>query len=223
MNWTMYAFRNGTAKMEEAGAEGGGAPSETAAGGETAPQGALGGQAGTAPDGGSEFDWGNATPQSYFEKVSAPTGDGIEFDSKMAAERYGQFCIDNKISPEVLTKYLAMESKFIVEQNKATEAEEARRNAEFRRGFEAQGAALKRDFSPQQIQSAVDVLGRDFAGDKDFMRYATREMSNNPSLVKLLVNWAETHQTDGGVGAGKGVTNGAGLGFAARWTGRNIG
>lgn len=210
--------------MDEAGAEGGGAPAETAGGGETAPQGALGGQSAPADtSAGGDFDWGNATPQSYFEKVSAPTGEGIEFDSKMAAERYGQFCIDNKIPPEVLTKYLAMEGKFVVEQNKAMEAEEARKNAEFRKGFEAQGAALRRDFSPQQIQSAVDVLGRDFAGDKDFMRYATREMSNNPSLVKLLVNWAETHQTDRGVGAGHGVTNGAGLGFAARWTGKNIG
>lgn len=221
MNWTMFLLRHGAVKMDEAGAEGGGAPAETAADGGAEPQGALGGQPATTE--GGDFDWGNATPQSYFEKVSAPTGEGIEFDSKMAAERYGQFCIDNKISPQVLSKYLAMESKFIVEQNKATEAEEARKNAEFRKGFEAQGAALKRDFSPQQIQSAVDVLGRDFAGDKDFMRYATREMSNNPSLVKLLVNWAETHQTDRGVGAGHGVTNGAGLGFAARWTGKNIG
>lgn len=226
MDWMKFASPMGAVKMEEAGGEGGGAPD---AGADAATGGALGGSsAPTATTGGEgagssaeAFDFGNATPQSYFEKVTAPTGEGIEFDSRMAAERYGQFCIDNKISPDVLTKYLAMESKFVIEQNKAAEAEEAKRNAEFRKGFEAQGAVLKRDFSPQQIQSAVDVLGRDFAGDKDFMRYATREMSNNPSLVKLLVNWADTHQTDTGVGAGSGATAGSGRGFAARWTGKN--
>lgn len=227
MDWMKMTSPMGVVKMEEAGGEGGGGNSATTggAGGEGGgePQGALGGSGGAPAPTGGEFDWGNATPQSYFEKVTAPTGEGIEFDSRMAAERYGQFCIDNKISPDVLSKYLAMESKFVIEQNKAAEAEEAKKNAEFRKGFEAQGAALKRDFSPQQIQSAVDVLGRDFAGDRDFMRYATREMSNNPSLVKLLVNWAETHQTDTGVGAGNGAAAGSGRGFASTWTGKNYG
>ena len=230
MNWTMFLLRHGAVKMDEAGAEGGGAPAETTAGGALTGTGGIGDAPTTDASSidnsdvqsDSGYDWEHATIDDYFSKVSAPKIDGVEFDVKMAADHYGQFCIDNKISPEVLTKYLEMEGKFVAEQNKATEAEEARKNAEFRKGFEAQGAALKRDFSPQQIQSAVDVLGRDFAGDKDFMRYATREMSNNPSLVKLLVNWADTHQTDGGVGIGNGVTNGAGLGFAARWTGKNI-
>lgn len=229
MNWTMFLLRHGAVKMDEAGAEGGGATAETTAGGaltgtggaEDTPTTDASSSDNSDVQSDSGYDWEHATVEDYFSKVSAPKIDGVEFDVKMAADHYGQFCIDNKISPEVLTKYLEMEGKFVAEQNKATEAEEARKNAEFRKGFEAQGMALKRDFSPQQIQSAVDVLGRDFAGDKDFMRYATREMSNNPSLVKLLVNWAETHQTDRGVGAGNGVTNGVARGFAARWTGNS--
>lgn len=231
MNWTMYAFRNGTVKMEEAGADGGGAPAETTAGGvlttEAAEASSPTEAEQTATDGGTSaeqggYDWEHATADDYFSKIAPKLSDGVEFNSKIAALRYGQFCIDNKIPPEVLTKYLEMESKFVSDQNKAMAEREAQESAEARKNFEAQGAVLKRDFSPQQIQSAVEVLKRDFAGDKDFMRYATREMSNNPTLVKLLVNWADTHQTDGGVGIGNGVTNGAGLGFAARWTGKNI-
>ena len=231
MDWLKMVAPMGAVKMDEAGGEGGGvapaggAVGEGGGGADAAPQGALGGgnsPASTGGEGGG-YDWEHATAEDYFSKVTAPKIDGVEFDAKMAADRYGQFCIENRISPETLSKYLALEGKFVAEQNKVAADEEAKRNAEFRKGFEAQGAVLKRDFSPQQIQSAVDVLGRDFAGDKDFMRYATREMSNNPSLVKLLVNWAETHQVDTGTGAGKGAGGLGGRGFASTWTGKNYG
>ena len=228
MNWTMFLLRHGAVKMEEAGSEGGGAPADQPTGGVPADQptgGALTGTGGATDNGATDnggYDWEHATADDYFSKVTPKMSEGVEFNSKIAALRYGQFCIDNKIPPEVLTKYLEMESKFVADQNHEAQVREEQANAEARKNFEAQGATLRRDFSPQQIQSAVEVLKRDFAGDKDFMRYATREMSNNPTLVKLLVNWADTHQTDHGVGAGNGMTNGSGLGFAARWTGKNI-
>ncbi len=226
MDWLKMVAPMGAVKMDEAGAEGGGSPAPAGDGdmGST-PAGALGGGNGPASDGGEVqgYDWEHATAEDYFSKVVAPKIDGVEFDAKMAADRYGKFCIENRISPETLTKYLALEGKFVEEQNKAAASEEAKRHAEFRKNFEAQGEALKRDFSPQQIQSAVDVLGRDFADDKDFMRYATKEMSNNPSLVKLLVNWAESHQVDTGTGTGRGAGGVGGRGFASMWTGRNYG
>jgi hypothetical protein len=230
MNWTMFLLRHGAVKMEEAGSEGSGALTGT--GGVTdngaTDNGATDNGAtdnGATDNGATDnggYDWEHATADDYFSKVTPKMSEGVEFNSKIAALRYGQFCIDNKIPPEVLTKYLEMESKFVADQNHEAQVREEQANAEARKNFEAQGATLRRDFSPQQIQSAVEVLKRDFAGDKDFMRYATREMSNNPTLVKLLVNWADTHQTDHGVGAGNGMTNGSGLGFAARWTGKNI-
>ncbi len=234
MDWLKMVAPMGAVKMEAAGGEGGGGDPAPAggAGGEggadPAPQGALGGGDNPAPAGGEGgeaqgYDWEHATADDYFSKVAPKLTDGVEFNPKIAALRYGQFCIDNKIPPEVLTQYLEMEGKFVADQNREASERQAKEDADVRKNFEAQGAVLKRDFSPQQIQSAVDVLGRDFAGDKDFMRYATREMSNNPSLVKLLVNWAETHQVDTGTGAGKGAGALGGRGFASTWTGKNYG
>lgn len=228
MDWMKAIAPIGAAKMEEAGVEGGGgapAPAGGDGGHDADPAGALGGGGGPAPAGGEGggYDWEHATAEDYFSKVSPKLDGGVEFNSKAAALRYGQFCIDNRIPPEVLTKYLEMEGKFVADQSREASERQAKENAEARKSFEAQGEALKRDFSPQQIRSAVDVLGRDFAEDKDFMRYATREMSNNPSLVKLLVNWADTHQVDTGTGAGNGAGAVGGRGFASTWTGKNYG
>lgn len=218
MNWLKMS--NPILMDEVSGAEGGG-------GGDPAPTGALSPDNSTpapsAPSEGGEqaYDFANATPQDYFSKVEIPSIEGVEFNKDAALKNYGQFCIDNKISPEVLTKYLALEGKLIAEQNKVAEAESAEESAAERKNFEAQGVALKREFSPQQIDTAVEALSRDFSQDKDFMRYATREMSNNPSLVRLLVNWAETHSVDKAIGVGSGSSGSGAKGFAARWTGKN--
>ena len=223
MNW----LTNKNVLMAEAGGEGGGGENSAPA---NPPAGALNGGENSAPanppasEVNSEsgaYDFTNATPEDYFGKVEVPSIDGIEFNRETAMKNYAQFCIDNKIAPEVLSKYLALEGGLVAEQNKAAAAEEAAQQAEARKNFEAQGAALKREFSPQQISTAVEALTKDFSRDKDFMRVATREMSNNPSLVRLLINWAETHKTDNGTGVGNGIGGGSERGFAARWTGKN--
>ena len=67
--------------------------------------------------------------------------------------------------------------------------------------FVREGEAVRKEFSPEQIGSAKEAL-REFSGDKVFMSMATGRLSNSATLVRLLVNWAETHRGDGLPGGG---------------------
>lgn len=207
---------NGGAPNGGAGALGG--AGQSSAGGEGGEnKGALGG-AGQPP---APIDWENVTDSELFARVQVPKIDGLKFDVKAAEKMYGQLCRENKIEPSVISKFLELEGKAFAAKQSARVAEAKKASAELQKNFNAQGEALHKTFNDQQIGTACDVLAKDFAGDKDFMKVATRELSNNSTLVKLLLNWREHHQTDGGTGlnGGTGTDN---RGFASRWTGKNI-
>lgn len=156
-------------------------------------------------------------------KVKVPQIDGVQLNIEDVSKRYAAFCRENKISPEVMSKFLELEGKYFAEDDRKA-AEEMQRVANERKAnFDAQGELLKKTYTQEQIGTAVKVLGSDeFSGDKDFMAIATKELSNNPTLVKLLLNWSEHHQADTGTGAGQGTGAGGAVGFAERWTGKKL-
>ena len=178
------------------------------------------GKNGLTSDGG--IDWEKISDADYFAQVKVPQIEGAQFNVDVAAKKYGRFCVENHIAPDVIGKFLELEGKAFAESDKAARAEAEKQSAEALKNFNAQGVELRKEFTADQLTNAAEVLGREFGQDKDFMKFATRELSNNKTLVKLLLNWREHHQTDGGTGLGKGAGGTGTIGFAERWTGKKV-
>lgn len=218
---------------------GGGAGGEGGTGGQGGALSSAGGQGGQGGEGGGQggalsnagkngltadggIDWDKISDADYFAQVKVPQIEGAQFNVEVAAKKYGRFCVENHIAPEVIGKFLELEGKAFAESDKAARAEAEKQSAEELKNFNAQGVELRKEFTADQLTNAAEVLGREFGQDKDFMKFATRELSNNRTLVKLLLNWREHHQTDGGTGLGKGAGGTGTIGFAERWTGKKV-
>lgn len=223
------------------GAGGGGGTGDGTGGGTDAGQGVEnGGEGGTGDDahkggalsgagdnkggvGGEPVDYSKMTDADFMAKVTAPNIEGVSLNLEDIGKRYAAFCRENSISPEVLTKFLEMEGKYFAEDDKAIAAEMEKEALARKENFDAQGEVLRKNYSDEQIKNSVSVLASDdFAKDEDFMKIATKELSNNSTLVKLLLNWGEHHKTDTGTGAGAGAGGGGAAGFAERWTGKKF-
>lgn len=187
--------------------------------------GALGGGAGGGGTGGAgedAIDWDKITDDEYFGKVQVPTVEGVNMNMDYVKKTYGEFIRKHHISPEAVAEYLQMEGGTFKKAYDETMAKQRAETEEIRKNFNAQGEALKKAYNPQQIDTAVKALAT-FSDDKDFMQVATTNLSNNPTLVKLLLNWAEHNSVDDTAGAGAGAGAGGGLaGFAERWTGKKM-
>jgi hypothetical protein len=192
--------------------------------GDQNPGGALSGAGGNKSGaGGGPVDYSKMTDADYMAKVTAPNIEGVSLNLEDIGKRYATFCRENSISPEVLTKFLEMEGKYFAEDDKAIAAEMEKEALARKQNFDAQGEVLHKNYSEEQIKNAVSVLASDdFSKDEDFMKIATRELSNNSTLVKLLLNWGEHHKADTGTGAGAGAGGGGAAGFAERWTGKKF-
>jgi hypothetical protein len=188
-------------------ADGGGEPAGATDGGEGG--GGEGAPTAEAP----AVDWEKMTDEEYFKDFKPPEG----VDAKELQANYGAFLRENRIPQSALSKFLeisaGIEKKAAEEESAAAEKAEAEAKA----AFQAEGKALREAFNKEQIASAVEVL-KGFADDKAFFEAATGRFSNNATLVKLLVNWAETHRSDDVPGAAAG--NGGGQdSFLRNWTG----
>ena len=186
--------------------------------------GALGGAGGKSGAGAGEgaIDWEKITDDEYFGKVQVPTVDGVTMNMDYVKQTYGEFIRKHHISPEAVAEYLQMEGGTFKKAYDETMAKQKAETDEIRKNFVAQGEALKKAYNPQQIETAVKALST-FSEDKDFMQVATTNLSNNPTLVKLLLNWAEHNLVDDTAGAGAGAGAGNSLsGFAERWTGKKL-
>lgn len=242
MNELLFGFGRHNCLMNEAGGEGGGG----GAGGAGDNAGGAGG-AGNAGGGGDNadvaggalsaagsegnagrngddtIDYAKITDADYMAKVNVPQIEGVQLNVDDVGKRYAAFCRENKIPPEVMSKFLELEGKYFAEDDKKAADEMQKLANEMKANFDAQGELLKKTYTQEQIGTAVKVLETDeFSGDKDFMSIATNELSNNPTLVKLLLNWSEHHQADTGTGAGQGTGAGGTVGFAERWTGKKL-
>ena len=187
--------------------------------------GGAGGQGGEGGEGGAgegAIDWDKITDDEYFGKVQVPTVDGVTMNMDYVKKTYGEFIRKHHISPEAVAEYLKMEGGTFKKAYDETMAKQKAETDEIHRNFVAQGEALKKAYNPQQIDTAVKALAT-FSDDKDFMQVATTNLSNNPTLVKLLLNWAEHNSVDDTAGAGAGAGAGSALaGFAERWTGKKL-
>ena len=234
MNRLMFGLGHAPVFMAEAGEDGGagdggaGAGDGGAGGGEGGGEG--GGAAGTAGalsaaggagEGGGDIDWEKISVEDLFKQVKVPSVDGADIHADVIAKQYGDFCKRNHISPAAIGESLKLEGDSFAKNLKANaEASSAEQKA-LNENFDAQGVELHKNFNDKQVETAVDALGK-FSGDSDFMKVATTLLANNSTMVKLLLNWAEHHGTDGNAGAGAGAGDGAPKGFAARWTGQNV-
>ena len=190
--------------------------------------GALGGAGGQGGEGGESgaregaIDWDKITDDEYFGKVQVPTVDGVTMNMDYVKKTYGEFIRKHHISPEAVAEYLKMEGGTFKKAYDETMEKQKAETDEIHRNFVAQGEALRKAYNPQQIDTAVKALST-FSEDKDFMQVATTNLSNNPTLVKLLLNWAEHNSVDDTAGAGAGAGAGSALaGFAERWTGKKL-
>ena len=187
--------------------------------------GGAGGQGGEGGEGGAgegAIDWDKMTDDEYFGKVQVPTVDGVTMNMDYVKKTYGEFIRKHHISPEAVAEYLKMEGGTFKKAYDETMAKQKAETEEIRKNFDAQGVALKKAYNPQQIDTAVKALAT-FSDDEDFMQVATTNLSNNPTLVKLLLNWAEHNSGDDTAGAGAGAGAGSALaGFAERWTGKKL-
>ena len=182
----------------------------------------AGGEGGEGGAGDGAIDWDKITDDEYFGKVQVPTVEGVNMNMDYVKKTYGEFIRKHHISPEAVAEYLQMEGGTFKKAYDETMAKQRAETEEIRKNFNAQGEALKKAYNPQQIDTAVKALAT-FSDDKDFMQVATTNLSNNPTLVKLLLNWAEHNSVDDTAGAGAGAGAGGGLaGFAERWTGKKI-
>lgn len=211
---------------DEGGSGGGGSAVDTGAqdtGAVDAPasahKGALSGVAdeGTeGSEGATSFDFENGTQDDYFSKVSVEGIDGMEFSMENAKKNWGEFLMENKITPEVFSKFVALEGKYQKEMSDAIAKEEAKAVKAAEARMQAEDEAFHKEFNPEQITSMVSAAKRDFGGDKAFIKAIGTELASNSSIGKLLLFWAEGHKADtvpgGGVAQHK-------PGFAARWTG----
>lgn len=143
-------------------------------------------------------DYSKMSDEDYMKQVKVP--DGLDFDGASFSKAYGAFMRENKISPEVVSKFLEIEGAAAANEAK----EEAARVEAEQKAFKEEGAALVKQFNPEQIASAIKALKDVGAADEAFMKMATGRFSNNATLVKLLVNWGETHKVDTLPGAANG-------------------
>lgn len=158
-------------------------------------------------------DWENMTDEQYFKDFSAPDG----FDAKEIQANYGAFLRENRIPQAALSKFLDIAAGVGKKAEEAAAADAAKATAAEKEAFQAEGKALREAFNQEQIASAVEAL-KGFSEDKAFFEAATGRFSNNATLVKLLVNWAETHRPDDVSGAAAG-SNGGQSDFLKNWTG----
>ena len=195
----------------DGGDAGGGAPTDAPAddGGALAQAGAEE-QKADAP---AAVDWDKMTDEEYFKDFSAPEG----FDAKEIQANYGAFLRENHIPQAALSKFLDIAAGVGKRAEEAEKAEAEKATAAEKEAFQAEGKALRDAFNQEQIASAVEAL-KGFADDKAFFEAATGRFSNNATLVKLLVNWAETHRPDDLSGAAAGA-NGGQSDFLKNWTG----
>lgn len=196
-----------------AGGDGGGALS-----------GGNGGAGGTGSDGSDTIDWDKITDADFFSKVTMPEIEGLKVNSEFVQKQYGEFCRKHHIDPKVVSEFMKLEGdafKNELAERKAASDAEAKA---IRENFDAQGKALRAEFNQIQIDEAVKCLQNDatLKGDEDFMKMVTGPMSNNKTMMRLILNWAEHHKTDTTSGAGGGAGSNGNLGFAARWTGQKM-
>lgn len=144
-------------------------------------------------------DYSKMSDEEYFKDFKPP--EGVEVDVGDLTKNYGEFLRRNGISQTALSEFLAIEDKLVKASSEAERAANEKAEKELKAEFQKEGEAVRREFSPEQIESAKTAL-REFGTDKTFMSLATGRLSNSATLVKLLVNWAETHRGDGVPGGG---------------------
>lgn len=205
----------------EAQPTGGEGTSTSTEGGEAEGGGTKGALSGVTAEGEGEgesvgFDFEKGTADDYFTKVKVESIEGMEFSMDNAKKNWGAFLMENKISPEVFSKFLALEGKYQKEMADANARAEAKEAAKLEAKMAAEDEAFRKEFNPEQINAMVDAAKRDFGQDRDFLGTIGTTLSSNPSIGKLLLFWAEGHKADT-------VPNGGNVpskqGFAARWTG----
>lgn len=206
------------------GAGTGGALSGAGGAGAGTGAGGTGGAGGAGAGAGDAIDWDKITDAEYFGKVKVAPIEGVNINMEHAQKMYGEFCRKHHIAPEVVAEFMGLEGKSYLDAMKKADAATAAQAAEVAKNFNAQGEALHKAFNDSQIQTAVQALQNDTTlnGDADFMKAVTGPLSNNKTMVALLLNWAEHHRTDTNTGAGAGAGAGGGQGFAARWTGKQF-
>ena len=187
--------------------------------------GALSGAGAGGGNGASDaIDWEKITDADFFAKVSMPEIEGIKVDSEYVQKQYGEFCRKHHIDPKVVTEFMKLEGEAY--KNELAERKAARETAdkEVKENFEAQGKALRAEFNQLQIDDAIKTLQNDTTlnGDEDFMKAVTGPLSNNKTMMRLILNWADTHKSDTTAGAGAGAGGGGAAGFAERWTGKKF-
>lgn len=204
---------------------GGGAGKDTGGdNGGGALSGGTGGEGGSGEGGSDSIDWDKITDADFFGKVTMPEIEGLKVNSEFVQKQYGEFCRKHHIDPKVVSEFMKLEGDaFKAELAERKAASEAEAKA-LRENFDAQGKALRAEFNQIQIDEAVKCLQNDatLKGDEDFMKMVTGPMSNNKTMMRLILNWAEHHKTDTTSGAGGGAGSGDNLGFAARWTGKKM-
>lgn len=221
----------------DGGASGGTGDGGAGDGGMFAGKGGDGGEGGSGTDGGAlagagegkgdggagegAIDWDKITDDEFFCKVQFPEVEGVSIGKDFVKKTYGEFIRKHHVSPETVADFLKLEGGNFRKAYDAAMEKQAAETKAIKENFEAQGAALKKAYSQEQIDTAVGALAT-FSDDKDFMQVATTNLSNNPTLVKLLLNWAEHHKVDDNTGAGQGQGSGGLSGFAERWTGKKI-
>lgn len=182
---------------------------------------AGGGKGGAGDGGAGEIDWGKITDDEFFGKVQFPEVEGVTIGKDYVKQTYGEFIRKHHISPDAVADFLKLEGGNFRKAYDETMAKQAAETKAIKENFDAQGAELKKTYTPQQIETAVGALAK-FSDDKDFMQVATTNLSNNKTLVKLLLNWAEHNAVDDTAGAGQGQGASGLSGFAERWTGKKI-
>ena len=218
---TMAMLPLGRRLMEEAGDGGDGgeggalstAAGEAPAAATEATEATEGGALATDPPAAPAVDWEKMTDEEYFKDFKAPEG----VDAKELQANYGAFLRENRIPQSALSKFLEISSGIEKKAAEAEKAEAEKAEAAAKAAFQAEGKALRESFNAEQIASAVEAL-KGFSEDKAFFEAATGAFSNNATLVKLLVNWADTHRPDGVPGAAAGA-GGAKDDFLTSWTG----
>lgn len=166
----------------------------------------------------AEPDWANMTDEDYFKGFQAP--EGVEVDLKDISANYGKFLRENRIPQKALAEYLKIDAGIRKAADEKAAAEREAEDKALKEQMADERAALVKEFNPEQIKVAVEAL-RGFKEDRAFFEAATGRYSNNSTLVRLLVNWAETHGGDGLPGVKP--TGGGGDDFVRNWTGASGG
>lgn len=173
---------------------------------------------------GEAIDWEKITVEDLFKKVEVPQIEGVKANVEQVQKQYGEFCRKHHIDPKVVSEFMKLEGEaFAKELKESRDAAEAE-SRKVKENFDAQGAALRKEFNQIQIDEAVKTLQNDATlnGDEDFMKVVTGPMSNNKTMMRLILNWAEHHKVDNTAGAGSGSGSSGLSGFAERWTGKKI-